>query len=434
MVSVVFHFKRQRGVMSIIVQKYGGSSVATIEKLKSVARKVVEAKGQGHQVVVVVSAMGDSTDHLVELACQLSSNPSRRELDALLATGEMVSASLLAMALHEQGERAVALNGLQCGILTNSAHSNARILEVCPTRIRMHLDRGEIVVVAGFQGFNPSGDFTTLGRGGSDTTAVALAGALNTGQCEIYTDVPGVFTADPRSVAQARSLNEIDAAEMLELAWTGAKVLKAEAVEFASNNGVPIVVRPTFENHHSTWVHPGRDSNQAFRPRGAEVIGVSGRKDVTRIVFSPAELPDAGTGIFRLIVQYDLIQGSADDLTRCDIFISNQEIPDPEAFRAELQDRYGFAIKVFNQLGIVSLVGHGLGSKPVVFFDALNLLRGNGIPVITSFSARESLSYVVPIPRLHESVSLMHAAFVESPGLQDAIFVAAANNGANSKT
>jgi len=413
--------------MRIIVQKYGGSSVANIEKLKNVARKVVKAKRQGHEVVVVVSAMGDSTDQLVDLARQLATNPSGRELDALLATGEMVSASLLAIALQEAGESAVALNGLQCGILTNGVHSNARILEVCPARIRKHLDRGEIVVVAGFQGFTSSGDFTTLGRGGSDTTAVALAAAMNADKCEIYTDVPGVFTADPRSVIQARFLQELGAAEMQELAWAGAKVLKAEAVEFASTNGVPIVVRSTFEDLHGTWIHPRRDSDQTFRPGRAAVVGVSGRKDVTRIAFRPAEFADAGEGIFRSIAQYDLILGSADDLSQAEVLISNLEIPDPEAFSAGLQNRYGGTITVFSQLGIVSLVGFGLGSRPAVFFDAFSLLRDRRIPLIKSFTARESLSFVVPVSRVDESVALMHDAFIESADVKRMLLVAADN-------
>lgn len=414
--------------MKIIVQKYGGSSVATVEKLKNVARRVVDTKRQGHEIVVVVSAMGDSTDQLVDLACQLSSQPSGRELDALLATGEMVSASLLAMALQEAGEKAIALNGLQCGILTNGAHSNARILEIFPMRIRQHLERGEIVVVAGFQGFTCNGDFTTLGRGGSDTTAAALAAALNTSQCEIYTDVPGVFTADPRSVSQARCLKEMRAAEMLEFAWTGAKVLKAEAVEFASTNGVPIVVRSTLEDHHSTWIRPWRDSDQTFRPRRAEVVGISGRTDVIRIIVKPQELADGGEGCFSLIARYDLILGSADDLGQADILISNLDIPDPEVFKDGLQNRYGCAIKVFSRLGIVSLVGFGLGSKPSFFFDAFNLLSDNRITVIKSFSARESLSFVVPVSSLDESVSLMHNAFIESIGSQRKVLVAAADN------
>jgi aspartate kinase len=401
--------------LKIIVQKYGGSSVATVEKLKDVARRVVAAKQKRNAVVVVVSAMGDSTDDLVGLARQLSHNPSRRELDALLATGEMVSMSLLAIAIQECGEKAVALNGLQCGIFTNDVHCNARILEVRPARIRHHLEQGEIVVVAGFQGFTDKGDFATLGRGGSDTTAVALAAALNAEHCEIYTDVSGVFTADPRVVPQAKYLAELGAAEMQELAWTGAKVLKAEAVEFASTNGVPIVVRSTFQSGHDTWVHPHSGPEPAYQPRRAAIAGVSGRKDVIRIVFGASDFADpAGELLFDLIAKYDLITGAAGGFTeRVDLLISDLEIPDSKAFITELRKRVGDGVAVTDQLGMVSLVGFGLGSRPSAFFDASRLLRQAQIPAIKSFTTRESLCFVVPASRVDEAVTLMHETFIE---------------------
>jgi aspartate kinase len=415
--------------LEIIVQKYGGSSVATVEKLKDVARRVVAAKQKRNAVVVVVSAMGDSTDDLVGLARKLSHNPSRRELDALLATGEMVSMSLLAIAIQECGENAVALNGLQCGIFTNDVHCNARILEVHPARIRNHLEKGEIVVVAGFQGFTVKGDFATLGRGGSDTTAVALAAALNARHCEIYTDVSGVFTADPRVVPQARYLAELGAAEMQELAWTGAKVLKAEAVEFASTNGVPVVVRSTFQSGHDTWVHPHPGPEHAYYPRRAAIAGVSGRKDVIRIVFGGADFSDrAGKLLFELISKYDLITGAAGSFTEpVDMLISNLEIPDSEAFVTELRERVGNGITVTDQLGMVSLVGFGLGSRPSAFFDAFSLLRQAQIPTTKSFTTRESLCFVVPASRVDEAVTVMHEAFIESAD-PDALFGAAGAN------
>jgi len=401
--------------LKVIVQKYGGSSVATVEMLKKVARRVVETKQRGYSVVVVVSAMGDSTDDLVKLARQLAANPSRRELDVLLATGEMVSMSMLAIALQASGERAVSLNGAQCGIFTNDVHSNARILEVRPARMRKHLENGEIVVVAGFQGFTSTGDLTTLGRGGSDTTAVALAAALNAEQCEIYTDVAGVFTADPRVVPQARYLGELGAAEMLELAWTGAKVLKAEAVEFASTNGVPIVVRSTFENGHDTWVHPHPDPSRTFYPRRAEVAGVSGRKDVIRITLTPAEFANAcGEALFDLISRFDLILGAAGCAGEpVDILISDLEIPDPTAFTLDLRDRFGHRIAITDQLGIVSIVGFGLGSRPAAFLSASRLLRQAQIPITKSFTTRASLCFVVPASRVDEGVLLMHESFIQ---------------------
>jgi aspartate kinase len=402
-------------ISNIIVQKFGGSSIATIEMLKKVARRVVETKRRGNSVVVVVSAMGDSTDDLVKLSRQLSANSSGRELDALLATGEMVSMSLLAIAIQDLGERAVSLNGFQCGILTNGVHSNARILEVWTARMRKHLENGEIVVVAGFQGVTNTGDLTTLGRGGSDTTAAALAAALNAKQCEIYTDVAGVFTADPRMVPHARHLDELGADEMLELAWTGAKVLKAEAVEFASANGVPIVVRSTFENGHHTRVHPQPDPAQTFYSRRAEVAGVSGRKDVIHITLNPTEFANArGEVMFDLISRFDLILGAAGCASEpVDILISNLEIPDPAAFTEDLRDRFGHCIEITDQLGVVSIVGFGLGSRPAVFLNASRLLRQAQIPIAKSFTTRESLCFVVPASRVDEGVLLMHESFIQ---------------------
>jgi aspartate kinase len=401
--------------LKIIVQKYGGSSVSTTEKLKSVATKVVAAKRQGYAVVVVVSAMGDSTDHLMDMARQLSPDPSRRDLDALLATGEMVSTSLLAIAIQEAGEKAVGLNGLQCGIFTNDVHSNARILEVRPAKVWKHLEQGEIVVVAGFQGFTSNGDLTTLGRGGSDTTAVALAAAMNAEHCEIYTDVAGVFTADPRLAPRASHLCELGAAEMQELAWTGAKVLKAEAVEFASTNGVHVVVRSTFEDVHDTWIHPQRESSRNFRPRRAEVAGVSGRKDIIRITFKPQEFSDGGESIFRMIAKYDLVSGAAGEFSDvADLLISNLEVPDPAALISEFQDQHKDRITACDDLGMVSMVGFGLGSRPAAFFDAFNLLWRRAIPVLKSFTTRESLCFVVPANRVDEGVLLMHEAFIET--------------------
>lgn len=402
--------------MKVIVQKYGGSSVSTVQNLRNVAKRVIQCKQQGYAVVAVVSAMGDSTDDLLTLARELSSDPSRRELDALMATGEIVSMSLLAIAIQEMGTKAVALNGLQCGIFTNDVHSNARILEVRPERIQDHLMQDEIVVVAGFQGFSSKGDFTTLGRGGSDTSAVALAAALNADHCEIYTDVPGVFSADPRLVPQARYLEELNAVEMQELAWTGAKVLKAEAVEFASTNGLPIVVRSTFEDGHDTVIHPDRDSRAIFRPRRPEVAGVSGRKDVIRIIADWAAFSGAlGEEIFEVIARYDLVLAVAGSPTEpVDILISNLEMPDPVAFARELRRRFAGSVTVADELGVISLVGFGLGSRPGAFFAASTLLRDAGIPVARTFTTRESLSFVVPCSKVDEGVVLMHRAFVEA--------------------
>jgi aspartate kinase len=242
--------------MALIVQKYGGTSVGTVERIQAVAQRVKKTVESGNSVVVVVSAMGKTTDGLVKLANEISSNPSRREMDMLLSTGEQVSIALLSMALQESGQPAISLTGAQVGIVTEAHHTRARILKIATERLERHLKKGEVVVVAGFQGVSESDDLeiTTLGRGGSDTSAVALAAALNADFCEIYTDVPGILTADPRLVEDARLMSEITCDEMLELASLGAKVLHPRAVEIARNFGVPLVVRSSWTDDPGTWV------------------------------------------------------------------------------------------------------------------------------------------------------------------------------------
>jgi aspartate kinase len=242
--------------MALIVQKYGGTSVGSAERIQAVAQRVVATVKAGNQVVVVVSAMGKTTDGLVKLAGELSANPARRELDMLLSTGEQVTIALLSIAIQELGQPAISLTGTQAGIITEAEHTRARILEIKTDRVQRHLDEGKVVVVAGFQGMSATGDrdITTLGRGGSDTSAVALAAALTASACEIYTDVPGILTTDPRIVPEAQLLTEITADEMLELASLGAKVLHPRAVEIAKNYGVPLVVRSSWTDEPGTWV------------------------------------------------------------------------------------------------------------------------------------------------------------------------------------
>src|SRR5437773_3458498 len=244
--------------MALIVQKYGGSSVADTEKIKNVARRVAESAAQ-HQLVVVVSAMGKTTDSLVNLASKITPNPDPREVDMLLATGEQVTIALLAMALHGLGLKARSLTGPQAGLRTDRAHTKARITRITPERARAALDAGEIVIVAGFQGLSDADEITTLGRGGSDTTAVALAAALEADVCEIYTDVDGVYTADPRVVPSAQKIDRISSEEMLELAASGAKILHLRCVEYARRFGVPIHVRSSFSQNEGTWVLPSAD-------------------------------------------------------------------------------------------------------------------------------------------------------------------------------
>ena len=404
--------------MRVVVQKYGGSSVSTAEKMRAVAAKVVEAVRRGHPVVVVVSAMGDSTDNLLELAREVGPGLSARELDMLLATGETVSAALLSLAVQSLGEKAVALSAAQCGIITNGVHSNARILEVRPGRIKRELAGGAVVVVPGFQGVTEQQEITTLGRGGSDTSAVALAAALGAEGCEIYTDVEAVYSADPRLVPEAVALAELCAGEMQELAWHGAQVLKAEAVEFASTNGVAILVRSAFADGPGTLVSPAPAEPDGFRPRRPEVAGVTGRKDVVRLGLRASALNGPQRDeIFAAVSKYDLIFGGlAGDGGDGELFISNLEAADPEIFAAEFAARFGGAVELTEGLGAVSLVGFGLGSRPAALLDALRILEEERVPLVKSFTGRESLTFVIPRPLVDGSVRRLHRVFIGGRG------------------
>ena len=401
--------------MRVIVQKYGGSSVSTVEKIRAVAQRVTEVRRQNHAVVVVVSAMGDSTDNLLELARQIGPGLSLRDLDLLLSTGETVSAALLSLAIQSLGQKAVALSACQSGIITNDVYSNARILEVQPGRIKKELALGVVVVVPGFQGVTRQNEITTLGRGGSDTSAVAIAAALEAETCEIYTDVEGVYSADPRVVPEAVALSELGAGEMQELAWHGAQVIKAEAVEFAKTNGVAVVVRSAFGDGNGTLIPPEPAPSSVYLPHRPEVAGVTGRKDLMRISFQESALSGLQRDeIFAAVSKYDLIFGGLDSGGSSDLFISNLEIPDPDAFTAEFTPQFNGAVELASDLGAVSLVGFGLGSRPAALLDALRVLKENDVPVIKTFTGRESLTFVIPRPSVDESVQRLHRVFVEN--------------------
>lgn len=276
--------------MALIVQKYGGTSVGTIERIQAVAQRVIRTAKAGNSVVVVVSAMGKSTDGLVKLATEITTAPSRRELDMLLATGEQVTIALLSIALQAAGQAAISMTGAQVGIMTEAAHTRARILKIETDRLHYHLNQGEVVVVAGFQGISSTAEITTLGRGGSDTSAVALAAALKADFCEIYTDVPGILTADPRLVADAQLMTAITCDEMLELASLGAKVLHPRAVEIARNYGVALVVRSSWTETPGTWV-----TSPVPPPRSLEGLEIA--RPVDAIEF---DLDQAKVGLLRV--------------------------------------------------------------------------------------------------------------------------------------
>ncbi len=406
--------------MGLIVQKYGGSSVADAEGMKRVANRIVAAKRDGNQVVVVVSAMGDTTDELIDLAEQITPIPSGRELDMLLTAGERISMALLAMAITNLGHEARSFTGSQAGVITTSTHGRARIIDVTPGRIQEALGEGAIAIVAGFQGISQdTKDVTTLGRGGSDTTAVALAAALDADVCEIYTDVDGVFSADPRVVPQARKLKTLTYEEMLELAASGAKILHLRCVEYARRYNLPIHVRSSFSTNEGTWVvkdHPeGADMEQAIISGIAHdkseakitIVGVPDRTGVAARIFQA--IADADINI-DMIVQN--VSAAATGLTDISFTLPKSEGPDATVILQKLQGEVGFAsIQYDDQIGKLSLVGAGMRSHPGVtatFFGALST-AGVNIEMISTSEIR--ISIICRQGDLERGVKAAHTAF-----------------------
>jgi aspartate kinase len=406
--------------MGLIVQKYGGSSVADAEGMKRVAARIVASKRDGNKVVVVVSAMGDTTDELIDLANQITPIPTGRELDMLLTAGERISMALLAMAISNLGHEARSFTGSQAGVITDSAHGRARIIDVTPGRIQEALEEGAIAIVAGFQGISQdTKDVTTLGRGGSDTTAVALAAALEADVCEIYTDVDGVFSADPRVVPAARKLKTVTYDEMLELAASGAKVLHLRCVEYARRYDLPIHVRSSFTTNEGTWVvkdHPeGGNMEQAIISGIAHdkseakitIVGVPDRTGVAARIFQA--IADADINI-DMIVQN--VSAAATGLTDISFTLPKAEGANASKILKAIQGEVGFAsIQYDDQIGKLSLVGAGMRSHPGVtatFFAAMSE-AGVNIEMISTSEIR--ISIVCRQADLERAVKAAHTAF-----------------------
>ena len=406
--------------MGLIVQKYGGSSVADAEGLKRVANRIVATKRAGHQVVVVVSAMGDTTDELIDLANQVSPLPNGRELDMLLTAGERISMALLAMAIGNLGHEARSFTGSQAGVLTTSTHGKARIIDVTPSRISEAINEGAIAIVAGFQGISQdTKDITTLGRGGSDTTAVALAAALEADVCEIYTDVDGVFSADPRVVPQARKLKTVTYEEMLELAAAGAKVLHLRCVEYARRYDMPIHVRSSFSNNEGTWVvkdHPeGGEMEQAIISGIAHdkseakvtVVGVPDRTGVAARIFQA--IADADINI-DMIVQN--VSAAATGLTDISFTLPKTEGQKASGILQKLQGEIGFqSIQYDDQIGKLSLVGAGMRSHPGVTATFFQCLSEAGVNIEMISTSEIRISIVCREADLEKAVKAAHTAF-----------------------
>ena len=406
--------------MGLIVQKYGGSSVADAEGLKRVASRIVATKKAGHQVVVVVSAMGDTTDELIDLAKEVSPIPNGRELDMLLTAGERISMALLAMAIANLGHEARSFTGSQAGIITTSTHGKARVIDVAPSRITEALKEGAIAIVAGFQGVSQdTNDITTLGRGGSDTTAVALAAALEADVCEIYTDVDGVFSADPRIVPAAGKLKTVTYEEMLELAATGAKVLHLRCVEYARRFDLPIHVRSSFSNREGTWVvkdHPeGGEMEQAIISGIAHdkseakitIVGVPDRTGVAARIFQ--SIADADINV-DMIVQN--VSAAATGLTDISFTLPKSEGANATAVLKKIQGEVGFqSIQYDDQIGKISLVGAGMRSHPGVTATFFASLADAGVNIEMISTSEIRISIVCRINDLEKGVKAAHTAF-----------------------
>jgi aspartate kinase len=406
--------------VGLVVQKYGGSSVADAEGIKRVAKRIVDAKKNGHQVVVVVSAMGDTTDELIDLAEQVSPIPAGREFDMLLTAGERISMALLAMAIKNLGHEAQSFTGSQAGVITDSVHNKARIIDVTPGRIRTALDEGNIAIVAGFQGVSQDKkDITTLGRGGSDTTAVALAAALDAEVCEIYTDVDGVFTADPRVVKKAKKIDWIAFEDMLELAASGSKVLLHRCVEYARRYNIPIHVRSSFSGLRGTWVSNEPQGDQQMEH--AIISGVA--HDVSEAKVTVVGVPDKpgeAAAIFRTIadaeINIDMVVQNVSAATTAltDISFTLPKTDGRKAIDAleKAKAAIGFdSLRYDDQIGKISLVGAGMKTNPGVtasFFEALSD-AGVNIELISTSEIR--ISVVTRADDVNEAVRAVHTAF-----------------------
>ena len=418
--------------MTLIVQKYGGSSLADADGIKRVAQRIVATRKAGHSVVVVVSAMGDSTDELRDLARQVSPLPPGRELDMLLTAGERISMALVAMAIANLGFEARSFTGSQAGVITDSAHGQARIIDITPGRISGALADGAIPVVAGFQGVSQdSKDITTLGRGASDTTAVALATALRADLCEIYTDVDGIFTADPRIVRGARQIPRISYEEMLEMAASGAKVLHLRCVEYARRSGMPIHVRSSFSSKEGTWVShlpgPGAKGGGVDQPI---ITGVA--HDRSEATITVAGVPDKvgiAAMVFRAIaaasINIDMIVQSTSRVTgRADISFTLPRQDGQAAMTAltNAHEEIGFESLVFDdRIGKVSLIGAGMRSHPGVSADFFGALADSGVNIRMISTSEIRISAVVDAADLDTAVIATHRAFGLEDGQNEAV-------------
>jgi aspartate kinase len=399
--------------MPLIIQKYGGSSVADTDRIQIIARRICATHEAGNQVVAVVSAMGDSTDELLKMAHRISDDPPKRELDLLFSTGERISVSLLAMAIHELGNDAISLSGRQAGIQTDTEHTKARIVGIEVTRLKEALDSGKIALVAGFQGISPDEDITTLGRGGSDTTAVALAAALDADECEIHTDVDGVYTADPNIVSNARKIDTLSYDEMLEIAATGAEVLMLRSVEYARKYTVPLHVRSSFTNHPGTLI---RKEDEEMEKAVVSAISHSTEESKLTLLRVP-DKPGIAATVFGALaeenVNIDMILQNVSEQGTTDISFTMMQADLPSAQKAldAVCDDLGVAYVIGEQMGKVSIIGAGMKSYPGVAARMFKRLADHNINIEMISTSSIKVSCVIERDQVEEAVKVLHQEF-----------------------
>src|SRR5438876_6950989 len=404
--------------MALIVQKYGGRSVGDTERIKNVAARVARHRAKGDQIVVVVSAMSGVTDNLIKLAKEIMPLPIEREMDVLLATGEQTTIALTAMALHALGVQAVSLTGAQAGILTDGVHTKAKILNITPKKIHRHLDDGNVVIVAGFQGETPDGHITTLGRGGSDLTAVALAAALRAHLCQIYTDVDGVYTADPRIVPRARKLTEISYDEMLELASLGAKVMQSRSVEFAKNFGVVFEVRSSLNDNPGTIV-----KEETRNMEGVVVRGVALDKNQAKVTLvAVPDKPGVAARIFKTLgdaaINVDMIvqnvsHGAGAPATDLSFTVDKADLLKSQKVIDGLRPEIGFGqVIATDKIGKLSIVGVGMKSHSGVAGKMFETLAREGINIEMISTSEIKISVVIDLAKGEQAMKAVHAAFL----------------------
>lgn len=400
--------------MSLIVMKFGGSSVGTPERMQRVAKRIIERQQEGNQIVVVVSAMGDTTDDLIDQSKELNPNPPAREMDMLLTVGEQISIALLSMTIHQLGHKALSFTGWQAGIRTEAIHGKAKMTDIQPDRLFKALKEGNVAIVAGFQGMTEEGEITTLGRGGSDTTAVALAAAIKADVCEIYTDVDGIYSTDPRVVKNARKLTEISYDEMLELAHLGAAVLHPRAVEYAKHNNVKLVVRSSFTQNEGTSV-----KEEAVMEQGVVVRGIAFDKNVARIsIIGVEDIPGVLAGVFGaladngidvdIIVQSGVQDGKADFSFTVSRDDKDKAISVIESIRSSVSYR-----EASSEDGLVkvSIVGAGMVSNPGVAAKMFAAISSLGVSIKMVSTSEIKCSCVIAAEPLNEVVRALHTAY-----------------------